>query len=281
MLISELDLCKREWLELVFADRNKTYGAYELRTRYNTIMFRAVAATVFVISALAVTANIISHRKPAVDLERRIDVVIQPTIKTMPKDKPKPPVELPKEAPAAATKPAPPVNMQRYVPYKPVPDQFAEDVQPIKENVAVGSKDVTTPNGTNADNVDVNIPENGPGIGGNGVTEDKETIFLTVEDMPKPKGGMEAWAKFLQKNLRFPGMAQQEGVSGKVFVSFIIERDGHLTDIKLVRGAGYGFDEEAMRVLKLAPAWSPGKQNGNPVRVQFTMPINFQINNDN
>jgi len=94
--------------------------------------------------------------------------------------------------------------------------------------------------------------------------------------MPAPIGGMDAWSKFLNKNLRFPYEAQQDGVSGKVFLSFIIEKDGHLSDISVVRAAGHGFDEEALRVLKLAKAWKPGIQNGQPVRVKYTIPINFQ-----
>src|SRR3569832_179494 len=81
------------------------------------------------------------------------------------------------------------------------------------------------------------------------------TDFHSLEVMPLPDGGMEGWAKFLNKNLRFPYEAQQDGVSGKVFLSFIIEKDGHLSDITVVRAAGHGFDEEALRVLKLAKAW--------------------------
>ncbi|PTQ94028.1 protein TonB [Mucilaginibacter yixingensis] len=280
MLISELDLCKREWLELVFAGRNKTYGAYELRTRYNGIMLRAVAATVFVVSAFAITANIISHHPVVEDNTKTITVTIQPPPSVKPKENV---VKVKPEGPPPAAKPAQPASIQRYVPYVVKPDIEAEHIEPIKEDVAIGNKDVNVPNSGPAGNV-LDIPEGTPGGTGtnaNSTTEDPGTVFLSVEDMPQPKGGPEAWSKFLQKNLRYPGMAQEAGASGKVFLSFIIEKDGHLTDIKLVRGAGYGFDEEALRVLKLAPAWSPGKQNGNPVRVQYTIPINFQLSNDN
>jgi protein TonB len=79
------------------------------------------------------------------------------------------------------------------------------------------------------------------------------------------------------KNLHFPVIAQEQGVSGKVFLSFVIEKDGKLSNIVVEKGAGYGFDEEAVRVLKLAPAWKPGIQNGQPVRVKYTVPITFQL----
>lgn len=98
-----------------------------------------------------------------------------------------------------------------------------------------------------------------------------------VEILPEPRGGAEAWSKFLQKNMHYPPQASDGHIQGKVFLSFIVEKDGHLSNIEIVRGVGYGLDEEAARVLKLAPAWKPGIQNGQPVRVKFTLPINFQI----
>jgi protein TonB len=98
--------------------------------------------------------------------------------------------------------------------------------------------------------------------------------------MPEPIGGEKAWAKFLNKNLRFPYEAQQAGVSGRVILSFIIEKDGSLSNIVIERGAGNGFDEEALRVLKLAKAWKPGMQNGLPVRVKYDIPINFQLSSE-
>ena len=95
--------------------------------------------------------------------------------------------------------------------------------------------------------------------------------------MPEPVGGEKAWSKFLNKNLRFPDAAQDERVSGKVYINFIIEKDGSLSNLVVDKAAGHGFDEEALRVLKLAKAWKPGMQNGQPVRVKYTIPINFQI----
>ena len=94
--------------------------------------------------------------------------------------------------------------------------------------------------------------------------------------MPEPVGGAAAWNKFLSKNLRFPAVAQEEGVGGRVYLSFIIEKDGSLSNITVDKAAGHGFDEEALRVLKLAKAWKPGMQNGQPVRVKYSIPISFQ-----
>jgi protein TonB len=121
------------------------------------------------------------------------------------------------------------------------------------------------------------LPDQGDGGGTQPVDDKKVYSVGGIDVMPEPVGGDKAWAKFLNKNLRFPYAAQEEGVSGRVILSFIIEKDGSLSNITVERQAGHGFDEEALRVLKLAKAWKPGMQNGQPVRVKYDIPINFQL----
>jgi protein TonB len=129
------------------------------------------------------------------------------------------------------------------------------------------------------DDGEIVIPEPTPGTGSVPVSKVDITPVDAnlLEAMPEPYGGAAAWAKFLQKNIHYPSQASEAGIQGKVFLSFIIETDGHLSNIVVERGAGFGLDQEALRVLKLAPAWKPGIQNGHKVRVKYTIPINFQI----
>ncbi|EAY29247.1 energy transducer TonB [Microscilla marina] len=103
------------------------------------------------------------------------------------------------------------------------------------------------------------------------------TVFFTSEVQAAPKGGYTAFYKYVQKNLKYPPQARRIGIEGKVVVQFIIEKDGSLTDIKVLKGIGSGCDEEAVRVLKAAPHWNPGKQRGNPVRVRRALPIKFSL----
>jgi len=107
--------------------------------------------------------------------------------------------------------------------------------------------------------------------------EDPNKIFTAVEQEPGFKGGIEKFYSYLQKNIRYPAVAKENNVQGKVFLSFVVEKDGSLTDIKVVRSLGSGCDDEAVRVLKGSPRWNPGIQNGRPVRVQYTMPISFTL----
>jgi protein TonB len=98
-----------------------------------------------------------------------------------------------------------------------------------------------------------------------------------VEQMPEFPGGMVAWGKFLNKNLNYPSMAKDANVTGRVTVSFVVEKNGEITDVKILRGIGAGCDEEAIRVIKKSPLWKAGIQNGRPVRVSYVMPIVFRL----
>ena len=102
-------------------------------------------------------------------------------------------------------------------------------------------------------------------------------IFTVVESMPTDPGGDAARMKFLQKNIKYPQMARESGIQGTVYVTFVVEPDGSVSDVRVLRGIGGGCDEEAVRVIKAMPKWIPGKQRGKPVRVQFNMPIKFTL----
>jgi len=104
-----------------------------------------------------------------------------------------------------------------------------------------------------------------------------EEVFSIVEDQPMPVGGMQGFYTFLNEHIKYPNQAQKLGIEGKVFVEFIVNTDGSLTDLKVVKGIGGGCDEEAIRVLKEAPKWTPGKQRGRAVRVRKVIPIFFKL----
>ena len=104
------------------------------------------------------------------------------------------------------------------------------------------------------------------------------TPFIIVEKMPEFPGGINALRKYLSKNIKYPSMARDIGIKGGVYLGFIIDKDGSITDIKVLKGIGGGCDEEAVRVVEGMPAWNPGKQGGKKVRVQFYLPINFILN---
>ena len=105
----------------------------------------------------------------------------------------------------------------------------------------------------------------------------EEQIFTIVEEMPSFPGGEEELFKYLGKSIKYPQMAADAGISGVVYVTFVVDKDGKVKDAKVLRGIGGGCDEEAIRVVKAMPPWKPGKQRGKAVKVQYNLPIRFTL----
>jgi len=270
MLGSKLDILKPEWLDVVFTDRNKAYGAYDLRKQNpkNTSKALVIGIIVFVfLISFQTIVNFISGFIPkATEKVKITNVVLQPP---PPLDKTKPP-------PPPPEPPKPKVDQVKFPPPVVKPDNEVKEQPPTVKELEVADPGQKTVKGD--PNAEIKIDEP---VGNSDVKqvteEDPNKIFTAVEKEPGFVGGIEKFYKYLQNNIHYPAVAKENNVQGKVFVTFVVEKDGSLTDIKVVRGIGSGCDEEAMRVLKNSPRWTPGIQNGRPVRVQYTMPISFTL----
>ena len=109
------------------------------------------------------------------------------------------------------------------------------------------------------------------------VEEAEEEVFLVVEEDPEFPGGLDALSKFIADNIKYPQLAKENNITGRVFVSFVVEKDGRVGQVKILRDIGGGCGNEAVRVVKLMPKWKPGKQRGKAVRTQFNLPVNFDL----
>ncbi|MGZ3814881.1 MAG: TonB family protein [Mucilaginibacter sp.] len=272
MLISKFDLYRSEWLELVFDDRNKEYGAYDLRKHYAGNLVKAMGISFAGISLLFLGYGVFSnhtpigtHKETPVELDKLI--IIQP------------PTVLPPKAQPRVMPPASHAPTTQYVEFVPKPIEEAVN-PPTTIDIA---KTAIGPATTSGNGTDQNTLNTNPGTGPGTVAPPDNTPVDAggLDVMPEPYGGASAWSKFLQKNIHYPAQATEEGKQGKVYLSFIIEKDGQLSNITVIRGVGFGLDEEALRVLRKAPAWKPGMQNGHAVRVKYTIPINFTIADNN
>jgi protein TonB len=106
---------------------------------------------------------------------------------------------------------------------------------------------------------------------------EESKVFDVVEEMPQFPGGPSALFEYLSKNIKYPVVAEENGVQGRVIVTFVVERDGSITDVKVVKSVDPSLDKEAQRVVKSMPHWIPGKQNGSAVRVKYTVPVTFRL----
>ncbi len=107
--------------------------------------------------------------------------------------------------------------------------------------------------------------------------KEEEKVFDVVEQMPSFPGGPQALFEYLSKNIKYPAVAEENGVQGRVIVTFVVERDGSITDVKVIKSVDPSLDKEASRVVKGMPHWIPGKQNGSAVRVKYTVPVTFTL----
>ncbi|MBE5320915.1 energy transducer TonB [Pedobacter sp. MR2016-19] len=280
MFNSSINVYKTEWLDLVFANRNKNYGAYDLRSKSSKIMTRAlfVSGSLFVLACFSplIYAKLVPKEEAVVETAKIIDLtdVIHQMKPDLPKPEEKPE---PKKAEPVKVKTVALSNNIVVVNKVNLPDP--PTIKEI-ENAVISDR---TQDGIVAPNLVIpDTKGNGDGAGtakeGNGPTEDKE-IYLGADEYPEFTGGAKAWSKYMERNLRYPSRAQDEGAAGKVFVSFVVEKDGSITDVSVIKGIGFGCDEEAIKVIKKSPLWKPGKNKGVPVRVRYNMAINFQISN--
>jgi periplasmic protein TonB len=282
MFNSSINVYKTEWLDLVFANRNKNYGAYDLRSKSSRIMTRAlfVSGSLFVLLCFSPLIYSKLFPKEIIVETPPTEVKLDNVIHQM---KPKTPEPEKKIEPAKAE----PVKVKTIaIPSQVVVVNKTElPPPPTVDDIKLAVISTTTQDGLVAPAAVV-TENKGKGIGdgsgtakeGTGTADDKE-IYLGADEYPEFTGGAKAWSKYMERNLRYPYQAQEESIQGKVFVSFVVERDGSVTDVKVLRGLGFGCDEEAIKVIKKSPLWKPGKNKGVPVRVRYNMAINFQISN--
>jgi periplasmic protein TonB len=264
--------------DIIFRNRNKSYGAYSLRTDYQRVVSRALVIGIGVFGLAVLTPMIwakVNDKEKVDKIYKVTDVVFPPP----PKDEVIPPVK-------PETPPPPQVEQPRktiaFLEPKIVEDEKVDD-EPIPDQDLLNNTTAQISDKTQ-DGTEEPIPVDDPDVGKGTEpaqpvelkVEDNQ-IYIAVEQMPEYAGGTAALSKFLQKNLRYPCPASNAGVSGKVYVQFVVGQDGAISKVDILKGLGFGCDEEAERVIKLMPRWSAGKQSGRAVAVKFTLPISFQL----
>ena len=276
-MMTNAQLDKASLDDIVFDGRNRHYGAYELRALYQRHMTRAlvIATTMFaVLLVFPVAARLLAPDAAPVITKHEVIMEVMPP----PLDKKI--VEPPVVEPVRHTPPpppAPPVATTRFTAFKPVPDEQATEKVPEQDELnhttvaAVTSAGSTDPNTIPLEPIEK--------TSGGGVVPDVSKPFVWVEQMPELPGGggQPAIVKAIQTVVHYPAQALRNQIEGKVFVSFTVNASGDVTDVKIVKGLGYGIDEETMRAIKTLPRFIPGRQNGREVSVSFTVPVTYKI----
>ncbi len=269
LLASKVNIFSEEWCDLVFEDRNKDYGAFVHRQLSNKRHLTAlIIATVFFVLAV-LSPSIIKIIIPK-SKEQNVEVTTLANLK-LEDNKPKEKLieDLPPPPPLRSSiKFTPPViKADKDVQEEQLP-KTQEELQ--KSDLAISTADVKGDNESGKLIGEVNSEKAN-------IAQEEVKPFLIVEQMPDFPGGTEELMKYLRNKINYPQMARETGIQGTVIVQFVVNKDGKISGVKVLRGIGGNCDEEAVRVVKGMPAWKPGKQNGVAVPVYFQLPIKFTL----
>ena len=281
--MAKIDLYDPKWVEMVFAGKNKEYGAYQLRKGTSG---RNIKSLLILVIAAALVGGFLAwkviEQKQAEEQQAYMEAMelanLQKQAKKEEKKKEtvKPKIEPKKEIPVAR-------ETQKFTAPVIKKDELVKEENQVKqmdkldEKVAVGTENKEGTKDRLAEAVRSDIAVAAPPPPPAPKPEVSNKVFDVVEEMPHFPGGAAALQAFLSSNTKYPVVAQENGVQGRVIVSFVVERDGSITDVRVVRSVDPSLDREASRVVRSMPRWSPGKQNGSAVRVKYTVPVVFRL----
>ena len=275
--MAELSTKPQTLNEIVFANRNKEYGAYLLRKEYNGVMNRATLIGIAIFSIGILGPSLLGK---ILKNDEKQEVMVEMNMMDLP---PPPPIDNNEPPPP----PPPPIEQPKVTTVKFLPPEVKKDeevpeetppptIEQIQEAVIARE---TVQGDEGADEIiiapeAIAAPSKGTVVEAAPV---EEKVFTIVEQQPAFPGGVAEMYKYLSKNMKYPPQASRANISGKVHLTFVVNTDGSIQDVQVVKGLGFGCDEEAKRVVQSMPKWNPGKQSGRPVRVKFNLPVTFQL----
>ena len=276
--MAKVDLIDNSWVDLVFEGKNKEYGAYVLRKdtgRRNVKALLWVLIGIGLIFAIAYANLAIQNaikQNQAIETDVELSKLAQ---KKEAKVERKEPVKVEMEqkvvekVKSSVKFTAPEIKKDDEV--KPEDElKSQDDLQ--KTNTAIGAFDVK-----GNDEAEGEVLKAKEVVVDEKPKEEETKVFDVVEQMPQFPGGPNALFEYLSKNIKYPVVAEENGIQGRVIVTFVVERDGSITDVRVAKSVDPSLDKEAQRVVRSMPHWIPGKQNGSAVRVKYTVPVTFKL----
>ena len=281
--MAKIDLYDPKWVDMVFAGKNKEYGAYQLRKGTSG---RNIKALLILVIAAALVGGFLAwkviEQKQAEEQQAYMEAMELAKLQQQAKkeEKKKEPVktkkEKKKEIPVAR-------ETQKFTAPVIKKDELVKEENQVKQmdklddKVAVGTENKEGVKDRTVEAVRNDIAVAAPPPPPAPKPEVATKVFDVVEEMPSFPGGQGALMSYLASNIKYPVVAQENGVQGRVIVSFVVERDGSISDVRVARSVDPSLDREAQRVVKSMPRWKPGKQNGSAVRVKYTVPVVFRL----
>lgn len=284
-MAKDVDLSSKEWRDLIFEGKNKDFGAYKLRqcseSRHNKAFFYVLIGLVAVCLLIFGYMKYEAYKTQKAEEEAKAKLEQQQKLAQMEAEKEEEKEEEVEQIEIEEVKPEAPQLATQLMTELLLTDTPKEDNE-IKANEDIQKDNSVMSTFTQAGSDDINlIKEHKEEVVQEKPREEKkkEEVFTHVEQMPKFPGGDAELYKFISNNLNYPAMAIENNVQGRVVVQFVVTKDGSIGNVKVVRSVDRDLDNEAIRVCKKLPKFIPGKQNGQPVNVWYTLPVTFKLQN--
>lgn len=284
-MAKDVDLSSKEWRDLIFEGKNKDFGAYKLRqgseSRHNKAFFYVLIGLVAVCLLIFGYMKYEAYKTQKAEEEAKAKLEQQQKLAQMEAEKEEEKEEDVEQIEIEEVKPEAPQLATQLMTELLLTDTPKEDNE-IKANADIQKDNSVMSTFTQAGSDDIDlIKEHKEEVVQEKPREEKkkEEVFTHVEQMPKFPGGDAELYKFISNNLNYPAMAIENNVQGRVVVQFVVTKDGSIGNVKVVRSVDRDLDNEAIRVCKKLPKFIPGKQNGQPVNVWYTLPVTFKLQN--
>ena len=278
--MTQIDLISNEWSDLLFENRNKEYGAYVLRHQTGTRNIMSIIAVLILFAiamAFMVAKNAIDdYRAKNMPHTQVVELTPWNDKKTEPKVERVEPIreekieQIVEKVKSSIKFIAPIIKKDSEVDPK---DEMKTQEEIMSSKVAVGFANVIG----NDESADVLRSKTLLVTEPVKPKEEENTVFEYVEQMPSFPGGTGALMQYLSKNIKYPPFAEENNIQGRVICTFVVERDGSVSDIRIAKSVDPSLDKEAVRVVSAMPRWIPGRQNGQMVRVKYTLPVTFRL----
>ena len=281
--MSKIDLLDQKWIDLVFEGKNEAYGAYVIRKSTGNTNLKAMIALVvglFSIVAAFLLINVASEAIATAAADHETEVTLEAIEEEAEEEQDEEEIVYDPQELEQLVAEETVMNSEKFTAYEmedDAPEQVTKTQDEVAQSdVAIGAIDYDQGSDEAEHVLKVNekvVDEVPPAV-------EETKVFDVVEQMPRFPGDngdgavLNSW---LSKNLRYPPIAEENGIKGRVVCQFVVERDGSISDIRVVKSVDPSLDKEAVRVIKAMPKWIPGKQNGSSVRVKFTLPVTFTL----
>jgi protein TonB len=279
--MSKIDLLDQQWIDLVFEGKNEAYGAYKIRqdtTKRNNMamlfLLLGIAAIVGIFFAYGGIANAIAASEERNEGTEALEMVVDEQEQEEQEEEEIVYDIQPEEEQVQQDQL---MNSEKFTDYA-MDDEAPQEVtktqdETEKSDVAISS--VTFDQGS--DEGQQVLKQNEVVVEKVEQKEEETKVFEVVEQMPQFPGGDGALMQYLSSHIKYPVVAEENGIQGRVVCTFVVERNGSITDVRVVKSVDPSLDKEAVRVIKSMPNWIPGKQNGSAVRVKYTVPVTFRL----